>query len=72
MEPLLRVVKPCQHSLDAEIVSQHLSDRTSQELHVCPTEYIWYACNKTCCSILDSLKPHKAVTTCYTKLLRYG
>ena len=31
-----------------------LSDRTGQEVHISPTDYICYACYKMYCSILDS------------------
>ena len=43
-------------SIDAEVVSQLLAKRTGQDVNISPSNYICFACYKTHCSILHSLK----------------
>ena len=43
-------------SPDAEKVSQLLTDSTGQDVNISPSDYICFACYKTHCSILESLK----------------
>ena len=51
------------HSPDAEVVSQLLAERTGQDVNISPSDYICFACYKTHCSILDSMKSSQADNT---------